>query len=317
MPSISIIKPLSPAVRRTQRILFQPFQLSKWLQLGFCAFLMGSMQTGGFGGGDGTTNSWSDADKSQLNAIGTWIQEHRPMVVAVVIGVLLVSLVLGLLFTWLSSRGRFMLLDGVVRNRGAILTPWREYRREGNSLFRFRFCLGLISLVALGGIVSLAFLMGLTELRTGLQTGLWSTRAVVAMIYSVIVVIAWALISWVVSVLLMDFVVPVMYLHRIRVLEAWQLVIKSVIIEHPGSFAIYFLASFIINIVIVTLSAIITVITCCIALIPYVGSVVLLPLTIFQLTYPLAFLQQLGSEWQFFPPDRQQAFTPPSSGKPC
>ena len=159
--------------------------------------------------------------------------------------------------------------------------------------------------------------MGLTELRTGLQTGLWSTRAVVAMIYSVIVVIAWALISWVVSVLLMDFVVPVMYLHRIRVLEAWQLVIKSVIIEHPGSFAIYFLASFIINIVIVTLSAIITVITCCIALIPYVGSVVLLPLTIFQLTYPLAFLQQLGSEWQFFPPDRQQAFTPPSSGKPC
>lgn len=309
MPSLSILQPLSPAVRRTQRILFQPFQLSKWLQLGFCAFLMGSMQTGGFGGGDGTTNSWSDADKSQLNAIGTWIQEHRPMVVAVLIGVLLVSLVLGLLFTWLSSRGTFMLLDGVVRNRGAILTPWREFRREGNSLFRFRFCFGLISLVALAGIVGPALMIGMSEVLGGLQTGLqtkpWSAPAVATMIYSVILMITWVVISWGISMILMDFVVPVMYLRRIPVLEAWRVVITTIAMEHSSSFALYFLARLILSIVIGTLSVFVSIITCCIALIPYVGSVILLPLTVFQLTYPLAFLQQLGPEWQFFPPDRQ------------
>lgn len=303
MPSLSVIQPISPAIQRTQRILFQPFHLSKWLRLGFCAFVMGSVQTGGFGGGNRGSDSGSGGDWSQFRSIGSWLQEHLSILIAVVIGVMLVLVVLGMLFTWLSSRGTFMLLDGVVRNRGAILTPWREYQREGNSLFRFRFCLGLISLVALGGIVSLAFLIGLTELRTGL----WSARSTAAMIYSVIVIISWALISWAVSVLLMDFVVPVMYLRRISTLEAWQLVIKNIITAYPGSFALYVLARFIVNSVIGTLSFIVTILTCCIALIPYVGSVILLPLTVFQLTYPLAFLQQLGPEWQFFPPDRQTA----------
>jgi hypothetical protein len=125
------------------------------------------------------------------------------------------------------------------------------------------------------------------------------------MIYSVILMITWAVIAWGISVMLMDFVVPVMYLRRIPVLEAWRVVITTIAMEHPSSFALYFLARFILSIVIGTLSVFVSIITCCIALIPYVGSVILLPLTVFQLTYPLAFLQQLGPEWQFFPPDRQ------------
>lgn len=50
---------------------------------------------------------------------------------------------------------------------------------------------------------------------------------------------------------------------------------------------------------------IVTLLTCCVSLVPYVGSVILLPLTIFRVTYPLAFLEQLGPEWQIFPPERQ------------
>ena len=50
---------------------------------------------------------------------------------------------------------------------------------------------------------------------------------------------------------------------------------------------------------------IVTLLTCCLSLIFYIGSVILPPLTIFRVTYPLAFLEQLNPEWQVFPPERQ------------
>ncbi len=61
----------------------------------------------------------------------------------------------GILVTWFSSRGHFMFLDGVVRNRGSVVEPWRESRREGNSFFLFRPCLGLIALAVVLLILAL------------------------------------------------------------------------------------------------------------------------------------------------------------------
>lgn len=63
-----------------------------------------------------------------------------------------------------------MLLDGVVHNRGAILMPWREYRREGNSLFRFRLCLGVISIVVLAVMMSVFMLFVLACIRGASST---------------------------------------------------------------------------------------------------------------------------------------------------
>ena len=40
--------------------------------------------------------------------------------------------------------------------------------------------------------------------------------------------------------------------------------------------------------------------TCCIAAIPYLGTVILLPLLVFIRCYSLCFLEQLGPDWQFF-----------------
>jgi hypothetical protein len=34
---------------------------------------------------------------------------------------------------WVASRGRFIFTDCLVKQRGAIVEPWREFRREGNS----------------------------------------------------------------------------------------------------------------------------------------------------------------------------------------
>jgi len=44
-------------------------------------------------------------------------------------------------------------------------------------------------------------------------------------------------------------------------------------------------------------SCIATCVTCCIAAIPYVGTVILLPLYVFLAAYPLLFARQFGPDW--------------------
>ena len=230
-----------------------------------------------------------------------WIQEHMPLIVGVGLLLLFLLIVTTLGFTWLSSRAQFMVLDGVVRNRGAISEPWRTYRREGNSLFRFRVWFGLFSLLGLAWIFAVPVLVGMVDLHPSL----WAPRTIAVSLYCGISLLVWLVGIGVVSMLLTDFVVPIMILHRIPVLQAWKHAIQHLLIDHAGSIALYFLVRLMLNTATAVFAIIITLLTCCLSLVPYVGSVILLPLTIFRVTYPLAFLEQLGPEWQIFPPERQ------------
>jgi hypothetical protein len=120
----------------------------------------------------------------------------------------------------------------------------------------------------------------------------------------VLALLAWILAMLLISVLLMDFVVPVMYLHRLPVLKAWRMVITHLLRPHPASVALYLLFRFLLQGLLGTLSLLLILLTCCIALLPYVGSVILLPLAVFEIAYPLAFLAQLGPQWQLLPVER-------------
>ena len=71
--------------------------------------------------------------------------------------VLVVALITVLL--WLNSRGRFMFTDCIVRNRGAIAEPWREFRTEGNRYFVFAIVITLCSFIVLSAL-ALIFVLG-------------------------------------------------------------------------------------------------------------------------------------------------------------
>ena len=49
-----------------------------------------------------------------------------------------------IVITWLSARGKFMFLDNVVRGQARVVAPWYEYRKEGNSFFRWNLFWGII-----------------------------------------------------------------------------------------------------------------------------------------------------------------------------
>ena len=234
-----------------------------------------------------------------------WIRDNLTMIVVVAVALLLAVFVIGLVLTWLGSRGRFMFLDGVVRNRGAVVAPWHEYRREGNSLFLFRFCLGIIALLVVVLILGLCALIALPDIQ-GRDFGGFAVGAIVA---GIVMFLAFGLTMAVISVFLTDFVVPIMYLRRITVMAAWREFSSSMLAGNTLPFVLYFLMKIVIGLVVGVLALMATCLTCCIAVIPYIGSVILLPLTVFVQAYPLYFIEQFGPSWRVFPPDKPPPVT--------
>ena len=82
-------------------------------------------------------------------------QIPQPVLITGICVLICVVLLLIVLFAWLRARGRFILMDCIVRNRAAIVEPWKEFRAEGNSFFLFSLvvvCV-LIAVIVIAGLV--------------------------------------------------------------------------------------------------------------------------------------------------------------------
>src|SRR6185312_15960220 len=126
-----------------------PFDLKKWLVIGFAAWL--ANLAGGGGGFDYPNNQREEAHK--LNErIG---QIPLPVLITGICVLICVVLLLIVLFAWLRARGRFILVDCIVRNRAAIVEPWKEFRAEGNSFFLFSLLVMLVvvPVIVIAGLV--------------------------------------------------------------------------------------------------------------------------------------------------------------------
>jgi hypothetical protein len=307
--NISPIDPIGKAWNRMVLILFKPFKFKKWLLLGFCAFLA---QCGEGGGGGGNySNGWeqdsSDSGNStwegRIDDVRNWIDENLVVFVASVASLALIILAICLLVTWISSRGKFMFLDGVVKNRGAVKEPWTEYRREGNSLFLFRVLLGLIALLGFGIAAGVPFVIALGDI----QAGVFGTGAIIAIIAAAILFIPYIIACIAVSFMVDVFVLPAMYLRRVRAFEGWRIAWRELVRQHIGSALLLFLMLLILGIGVGVVVVLATCLTCCITAIPYVGTVLLLPIPVFFAAYVLEYIQQFGDDWQFYATDPADA----------
>jgi hypothetical protein len=143
---IEIFKPFGEAFELTKKILFQPFNFEKWLIVGFAAFLAGHFAGMGF---NFPIGGFPRHDANQNFVSPDW-EEWKPWLVVgiIVLGTLILSLIIVLM--WLRARGNFIFTDCIARNRAAIVDPWREYRREGNSYFVFLLLVMFGSLTVFG-----------------------------------------------------------------------------------------------------------------------------------------------------------------------
>jgi len=101
-----------------------------------------------------------------------------------------------------------------------------------------------------------------------------------------------------------DFVVPIMYLRGSRCLEAWR-EFRQLLSGHLGNFVLYLLFQFVLGLVIGIMVLVIVVVCCplcCFLAIPYVGTVLVLPLIVFKRAYSLHYLAQYGPSYNVFQP---------------
>src|SRR6476660_6787017 len=148
---IEIFKPFGEAFELMKKILFQPFDLKKWLVIGFAAWLA---NLGAGGGGIGNFN-YPDNRREGAQKFNEMIgQIPQPVLITGICVLICIVLLLIVLFAWLRARGRFIFLDCIVRNRAAIAEPWKEFRAEGNSflLFSLLMVLAFIAVIAVAGL---------------------------------------------------------------------------------------------------------------------------------------------------------------------
>ena len=289
---ISVIVPISNALAKTKILLFKPFDMSRWFAIGFCAWLtMLIGQGGGF-------NFYRPLNKGAGAQIGNYIQAHLILIISIVSAVAVVGVIMMLVCLWLSSRGRFMFLRCVAQNKAQVKLPWRQYRYQGNSLFVFRLLLGLTAFVCIVAVCA-ALSVPIFTMRHNPQKITIIIIAAAGIPILALLSIGFALVGKFTK----DFVVPIMYLRDCSCVAGWKEFLP-LLRANIGRFTLYILFQIVIGTAISSIVFAAACLTCCLAAclmaIPYIGTVILLPILVFRRSYSICYLRQYGSAFDVF-----------------
>ena len=298
---VSVIDPIGPAIDRVKAILFAPFDLGLWFVIGFCAWLA-NLGRGGFprGFNFSTGGPYGEAD---FLDISRKVQDITGidigMIIAIGIVFFIAAVAVALVMLWLSSRGRFMFLHCVAQNKAQVKAPWHQYRRQGNSLFLFRLAVGAIFFICLAIVVApIILLTTLLGRNGGIGVGIIGVIVLVLLI-----LIPVAIIFAIILKFTRDFVVPIMYLRGCTCVEGWR-EFRRRLSGNAGRFTLYILFQIVISMAIGAIVGIAVLATCCCAgivlAIPYLGTVLMLPLLVFTRAYSLYYLAQYGRDLDVF-----------------
>lgn len=298
--NIAYVQPLKQAWARMVRMLFRPFALGKWFVLGFAAFLSeGIARPWG-----GTRYSFRDHGGGMPVAAATVLRHiavflaHPVWGALIIVGLTLACIAI-LVLMWVNSRGRFVFLDNVVRERPAIVEPWRRYRRHGNALFVF----SVVSHIAWGAAALAIVLPMLPTLLEAAAGGHWKALALMAIGGTLVLLIPLAIVAAYFFLCLRHFIVPLMLRDDIGVLAAWSRFLQ-LFARHPLHFIAFGVFYLVLAMVVITAAITVGLATCCIGfalmVTPYIGSVVMLPVEVVFRGLGPEFLAQFGPEYSVF-----------------
>ncbi|MDO9543528.1 MAG: hypothetical protein Q7J98_14575 [Kiritimatiellia bacterium] len=296
MRNPSVLMPVGMALETIRRVLFQPFNFIKWLAIGFTAWLA-LLESGLETGFNFNPGQWNKGQTSQCGqVVWGWIQANLLLVIPLVILFCIVGVVFTLLVLWLSCRGKFMFLDNVVGNQAEILKPWHKFRAQGNSCFLFLICFGLVATAVLILGVGLAALVGWPDL----SRSHFGWYAVAAVGVGAIFLLCFLITTAAIRAFLEDFVIPIMALRTCRIMEGWK-VFFELFRKQVGIFILYLLFRTALGMAIGFITMFLCCLLCCTVLIPYVGTVLLLPIHVFWRSYSVHFLGQFNEKLKMFP----------------
>jgi len=295
--AVSVTTPVEAAWESMKRVLFMPFDIGKWFALGFSAWLA-SLLEGGGGGNFNYRSSGRGANSLQqffMGAQDAW-NTHQSLIVTVGVALIFFGFIIGIVLMWVRSRGKFMFLDNLVHNRDAVKVPWREFAQHGNSLFKwtlvYSIILLLVTLVLIGGVF-----VGI--ILPCIKAENFVTGTIPVIVIMVLLWLAVAIVGGYIMRFLEDFIIPIMYRKDMTATEAWSY-FATIYRANTGKLLLYGLFYVLLGIGAGMVVALATIATCCIlgciAAIPYVGTVALLPVPVFFRFYSIHYIAQFGPD---------------------
>ena len=315
---IGVTEPIAPAYERVKQMLIKPFDLAKWITIGFCAWLAGLGESGG--GGSFNSGNYNNNHGGQpaeqfrhfYREASDYVSVNLVWIIPVAVGLVVFAVAAWLLVLWLSSRGKFMFLHCVALDKAEVVEPWTKFAGAANSLFRFRIGMGLVGMVVM---LPLVVFMVLVIVRMVLR-GEPDVAGIMVAIGLVLVLVLVAIVLAIIQKFMVDFVVPIMYLRGESCLAAWR-EFGALLSANAGHFTLYLLFQIVLGWAIGLMVLLVILLTCCIAgclmLLPFLGTVLLLPVLVFKRAYPLYYLAQYGPQYDVFPasPEIVASPTPP------
>jgi len=322
---ISVVQPLERAWDRMMQVCFRPFDAGKWFTLGLCAWLATLGSGGGSfnGGGGGNRSGKGQRALEMINRVLDWCADNAVLVIGGLAVLFLIGLGIAALFLWLRSRGDFMFIDGIVKDRGAVVEPWRAFKSLGDSVFVVRMAVSVIGagwffLLLLLGLFSWCptFFAHLATLGNDVGFGnfLPAELLLVAVVVGALTMTLMFLLG-LTNAVIDHLVVPVMYGRALTAGPAWRAVRTELIAGHPGTIVLFYLLLVVVSLGLALVGVVLTVLTCCIAALPYIGAVILLPLAVFKRSYVLYFVEQFGFEIFRFDDDGAAGLDPSLSAR--
>jgi hypothetical protein len=240
-----------------------PFHFKTWLKMGFIGWLAGELAGGTHFGGN-FPGQWSTPAPTHPRVPNVHFPGGE---IFVIIGAVLAFVVIvGIIFTYLFSRFRFVLFDSVLKRDIMIGRGWHLYGSQAGRYFGFWLLFSLLSFACVVGIVGIPLMHAY---KAGVfQHGFDDLQAIFMLMGSVFLgLFLFGLAFFILSTLAKDFLVPLMALDNLSVGDAWT-VLKNMGKAEPWAFLGYLGLKFVLYIVAIMLFSIAMVIAAIMFAIP-------------------------------------------------
>jgi hypothetical protein len=230
MNALSAADAISPAIERTKRYLFRPFQWGPYLKICTVALV-----TEGF-----SANFSSSTPGHASHAANTSAPfAFTPAMVAAIIAGIAAAIVIAFLVFYLVTRLRFALFHCLIHQTKEIKPGWRLYREQANRFFKLNLVIGLI-FIGCVALIALPFVFKFMALyRTAGPGHHVNVFQFISLVFPLILVfLVLVLLAFATDIVLRDFMLPHFALENASAQTAWQSV-RSHLAAERGSFLFF------------------------------------------------------------------------------
>jgi hypothetical protein len=302
---MNVTRSFGLAIQRTKNMLFLPFDIGVWLRMGFIIFLASLANSGGGGGGGGVPG---DMPPDALQDAKAFIMENMALVITLAVLIALLITGVACLILWIGSRGQMMLIRAVATNEPYIGRNWQETARQANSVWLFRMAVWVMAALLFVPLFVIIVIMAL-PLADGGDVNV--TAIILSLIPVGLAILAVALVTLCIHLLLTAFVMPLMYKDNTLCMEGWRR-FRAMSRGNLGPILLFFLIRLGYTIAFRMVSFVFGCVTLCIGFLPFVHHTIFAPFYIFDRAYALYTIESLGPEFQIFATDNPELLdTPP------